>query len=47
MGYVKDKDVKVVHQENDTLPDLSDLSCTRHVRRNKRDLMDLTQAMYL
>jgi hypothetical protein len=37
----------VVHQENDTLSDLSDLSCTRYVRRNKTDLMDLTQAMYL
>jgi hypothetical protein len=35
------------HQENDALSDLSDLSCTRHVRRNKTDLMDLTQAMYL
>jgi chitin synthase len=34
--------MKNLHQENDTLSDLSDLSCTRHVRRNKTHLMDLT-----
>jgi len=35
------------HQENDTLSDLSDLSCARHLRRNQTDLMDLAKAMYL
>ena len=36
-----------VHQENDMLSDLSDLSCTRHLRQNQTDLMDLAGAVYL
>jgi len=35
------------HQENDTLSDLSDLSCARHLRWNQTDLMDLAKATYL
>jgi len=37
----------VSHQENDTLSDMSDLSCHRHLRRNQTDLINLGQAMYL
>jgi len=37
----------VLHQENDTLSDVSDVSCHRHVRRIKAHLMCLVKAMYL
>ena len=36
-----------VHQENDTLSDLSDLSWHRHLRQNQTDLINLVKAMYL
>jgi hypothetical protein len=39
--------IRVLHQENDTLSDLSDLSWHRHLRRNKTDLINLIKAMYL
>jgi ubiquitin C-terminal hydrolase len=38
---------KCIHQENDTLSDLSDLSWHRHLRQNKTDLINLIKAMYL
>ena len=46
-GSVERADAARGHQENDTLPDPSYVSCHRHVRQIKTDLMHLRQAMYL
>ena len=37
----------LLHQENDTLSDLSDLSWHRHLRQNQTDMINLVKAMYL